>query len=211
MADWRIKAKYYEACNCAHGCPCNFNGFPTHGHCEGLVAFEVLEGERDGTDLAGVKVAAAADWPGAIHEGNGVLVAFIDAGSDEQREAIGSILTGQDGGLPWEILAATIGEIKGPYFESVEIDDNGTESRVTVGDKYSIEMETFKNPVTGEPHEVHTVMPKGFIFTDGLICTTRTSKVDADGISWDHAGNNAYYAEVEWSNATAAPAGAGRF
>lgn len=34
MADWRIKARYYEACNCAHGCPCNFNGFPTHGKCE---------------------------------------------------------------------------------------------------------------------------------------------------------------------------------
>lgn len=24
---WRIRAKYYEACNCAYGCPCNMSGF----------------------------------------------------------------------------------------------------------------------------------------------------------------------------------------
>src|SRR5204863_3593330 len=37
---WKIKAKYYEACNCALGCPCNMNGFPTHGFCEGSIAFQ---------------------------------------------------------------------------------------------------------------------------------------------------------------------------
>jgi len=45
---WKIKVKYYEACNCAYGCPCNMNGFPTHGKCEGTVAFQVLHGEKDG-------------------------------------------------------------------------------------------------------------------------------------------------------------------
>ena len=212
MADWRIRAKYYEACNCAHGCPCNFNGFPTHGHCEGLIAFAVEEGERDGVDLAGVKVASAADWPGAIHEGDGVLAVFIDAKTDEQRDAMVSILTAQDGGLPWEIIATTFSEVKGPFFEPIEIDDRGTDSRVRVGDKYVVEMETFKNPVTGDPHEVHTVMPDGFIFKDGLVCTTRAARVDVEGVTFDHTGNNAYYAEVEWSNAAVpVEAGAGRF
>src|SRR5215831_2014285 len=100
---WRIKAKYYEACNCAYGCPCNMSGFPTHGNCEGVVTFVVTEGERDGVDLSGAKAAA-----------------------------LGPILMAEDPGLPWEILATTISEIHGPFMESISIDDKGPDSRITV-------------------------------------------------------------------------------
>lgn len=204
MANWSIKAKYFEACNCAHGCPCNMSGFPTHGDCEGTVAFQVIEGNRDGVDLSGTKVVAAVDWPGAIHEGDGVMAVWIDADADEQREALVSILTAQDGGMPWEILASTISEIHGPFFERIDIDLQETDSRIHVGDKVDIQFETFTNPVTGEPHEAHMVLPSGFIWQDAKICTTSTFRVDADGVAYDHAGNNAYYSEVEWSNADVA-------
>jgi hypothetical protein len=196
---WNIKAKYYEACNCALGCPCNMNGFPTHGFCEGSVSFQVLEGDRDGVDLAGAKVAASVKWPGAIHEGNGNMAVFIDA-KEDQRESIVAILTAADPGLPWEILAATVSEIHGPFFEAIDIVDAGTDSRVSVPGKFDVKMETFTDPVTGEPHEAHMVLPTGFIFTDGHICTTSVNEVDADGVTYDHKGNNAFYAEVEWSS-----------
>ena len=196
---WSIKAKYYEACNCALGCPCNMNGFPTHGFCEGSVSFQVLEGDRDGVDLAGAKVAASVKWPGAIHEGNGNMAVFIDA-KEDQRESIVAILTAADPGLPWEILAATVSEIHGPFFEAIDIVDAGTDSRVSVPGKFDVRMETFTDPVTGEPHEAHMVLPTGFIFTDGHICTTSVNEVDADGVTYDHKGNNAFYAEVEWSS-----------
>jgi hypothetical protein len=196
---WHLRAKYYEACNCAYGCPCNMNGFPTHGKCEGSIAFDVLEGEREGVDLTGAKVAASVKWPGAIHEGNGRLVVFID-GNERQQEALVAILTAQDPGLPWEILAATVSEVHGPFFEAIEIDDDGTDSHVRVAGKLEIKMESFTDPVTGAPHEAHMVLPTGFIFQDGLICTTSTNMVDADGVSFDHPGNNAYYSEVSWSS-----------
>jgi hypothetical protein len=198
---WRIKAKYYEACNCAYGCPCNMNGFPTHGFCEGSLAFHVTEGEKDGIDLTGVKVVGAVKWPGAIHEGNGTMVAFIDA-TDEQKPAIGAILMAEDPGLPWEILSATVSEIHGPFFETIEITDAGTDSRVQVGDKFEVQMESFTNPVNGEKHEAHMVLPGGFIFTDGLIGTTSVNRLDVDGVSYEHPGNNAYYSTVEWSSET---------
>jgi len=95
-----MKARYYEACNCAYGCPCNMNGFPTHGNCEGTVAFEVTEGERDGVDLSGSKVVGSVKWPGAIHEGNGVIAVFIDA-NPAQQEALVAILTARTRVLPW--------------------------------------------------------------------------------------------------------------
>jgi hypothetical protein len=209
---WKIKAKYYEACNCAYGCPCNMNGFPTHGKCEGTIAFQVLEGERDGVALTGAKVAGSVKWPGAIHEGNGKMAVFID-GNQQQQEALVAILTAQDPGLPWEILAATVSEVHGPFFEKIEIEDRGTDSRVRVGNKLEIQMESFKNPVTSAKHEVHMVLPDGFIFQDGRIATTSVNMVDADGVTFDHAGNNAYYAEIEWSseNRMAPTEGAGRF
>jgi hypothetical protein len=209
---WRIKAKYYEACNCAYGCPCNMSGFPTHGFCEGSVAFHVQEGERDGVDLAGAKVAIGVQWPGAIHEGNGKAALFIDAG-EEQRQALVPILTAEDPGLPWEILASTLSEVHGPFFEPVEIEDAGTDSHIRVGDKLEIQLQSFTNPVTGEKHEAHMVLPGGFIFTDGLIGTSSANRISADGVSFDHAGNNAYYSEIEWSseNRMAPASTAGRF
>jgi hypothetical protein len=163
-------------------------------------------------DLSGAKVVGAVKWPGAIHEGNGRLVVFIDA-KEEQRESLVAILTAQDPGLPWEILAATISEIHGPYFESIDIKDDGTDSTVRVGDKFHVQMESFTNPVSHEKHEVHMVLPGGFIFQDGRIATTSVNMLDADGVTFDHAGNNAYYSEIEWSseNRMASAEGAGRF
>ncbi len=196
---WEIKARYYEACNCELGCPCMMNGFPSHGKCEASVAFEVIEGQRDGVDLAALKVAAAVKWPGAMHEGNGNMAVFID-GAEEQNNAIIPILMAEDPGLPWEILAAIVSEVHGPFFETIEIDDNGTDSHVRVGDKFDVQMASFKDPVTGEPHEAHMVLPTGFIFTDALIGTTSVNRVDADGVSYDHAGKNAFYSEVVWSS-----------
>ena len=205
---WKIRARYYEACNCAYGCPCNMNGFPTHGFCEGSIGVLITEGNLDGVDLKGAKVAGAVKWPGAIHEGNGTMAVFID-GNTEQQAALVEILTAKDPGLPWEILAATISEIHGPFFEKIDITDNDTDS----GDKFEIKMESFKNPVTGDKHEAHMVLPGGFIFQDGKIATTSVNRVNADGVAFDHPGNNAYYAEVEWSsdNRMAAGTSAGRF
>lgn len=198
---WEIKAKYYEACNCAYGCPCNMNGFPTDGFCEGLVVFQVTEGNKDGVDLSGAKVVSAVKWPGAIHEGNGSLAVFIDA-KEEQQQALVSILTAQDPGLPWEILAATVTDIHGPFFEPVEIKDAGGQSSVQVagGEKVDMRLEPFTNPVTGAVHEPHMVMKDGFIFQDGLIGTTSANSVHADGVTFDHPGHNSYYSEVEWSS-----------
>lgn len=197
---WKISARYYEACNCALGCPCNMNGFPTHGNCEGSICFLITAGDRDGVDLTGAKVASSVKWPGAIHEGNGNMAVWIDA-TPEQQEALLPILMAEDPGLPWEILATTVTEIHGPYFETIELTDNGTDSRIAVGDKLEIQMTSFTDPVTGDRHEAHMVLPGGFIFQDGQICTTSVNKVNVETVTFDHAGNNAYYSEVEWSSA----------
>ena len=198
---WHINATWVEACNCDYGCPCNYNGFPTRGTCEAAVAFKVDEGRHGDTRLDGLAVAVAVAWPKAIHEGNGKAVVYIDERADAmQRDALARILTAQDGGMPWEILAPTLSELDGPHWAPITFDVNGTRTRVAVKD-IDVQLEPFTNPVTGDEHEVHTVMPKGFVFRDAEACTSSRNTFHIAGRKFDWSGKNAYFSKVQWSNA----------
>lgn len=196
---WNIEAKYYEACNCELGCPCNMSGFPSDGKCEGGICFEVTSGQKDGVDLTGAKVACAVVWPGAIHEGNGTMLALIDA-AEEQRGPLIEIMTAADPGLPFEILAATVTDIRGPYFEPIEISDGPDGPHVRAGDDFDITWQSFHDPITGERHTPHMLLEDGFIFTDAVIGTTSSFRVEKDGVALSHPGKNAYLSDVTWSS-----------
>jgi len=199
---WRYKADYLEFCSCAYGCPCNFNGFPTHGFCRAVVAYKMTEGTCGDVDLTGAVVVGAASWPKAIHEGNGSIAVFFDPSTSQaQQEAIGAIFTNQYGGMPWEIFAATLTNMIGPFIEPVELKLNGTKSTVKVGNKISAAMTTFVSPVDeSEEQEVHVVLPTGFVFTDAQAARNTGQKVSVDGISFEDKDSSAFYALVEHHN-----------
>ena len=56
MADtkWTIKGREFVNCNCSYGCPCQFNGLPTHGHCQAVGGFEIEQGHHGSTKLDGL-------------------------------------------------------------------------------------------------------------------------------------------------------------
>src|SRR3989442_510318 len=41
---WNFEAEYIQSCNCAWGCPCNFDPLPTTGNCEALVSWHIRNG-----------------------------------------------------------------------------------------------------------------------------------------------------------------------
>ena len=97
MIDWYIEGMAYGNCNCAYGCPCQFEAEPTYGNCRGLEALEIEKGHFGDVDLGGVKIAMLYSWPGLISEGKGQLQAIIeDTASDEQRAALETILHGHE-------------------------------------------------------------------------------------------------------------------
>jgi len=97
MATWRLRAVEYANCNCSYGCPCQFNGLPTHGNCEAVAAYHIDEGYHGEVRLDGLRAAIVYSWPGAVHEGNGTMQAIIDErANDEQRSALDRILHGKD-------------------------------------------------------------------------------------------------------------------
>src|SRR5713226_865532 len=110
MADWKMKGQYLKNSSCLASCPCDTIGVPApHKFCEGAVGMNIQSGHFGDVDLSGVKWAANFHWPGALHEGNGSLEAFVDESANEaQRNAVLTILTGQAGGTFFEILSQIV-------------------------------------------------------------------------------------------------------
>ena len=199
---YRIKGVFLETCNCDSGCNCNFGGFPDHGSCEGLIGIKIDEGKIGDTDLSGMKVVMAVKWPKAIHEGDGAAAVYIDeSASEEQVGGIATILTGQAGGMPWEILATTLSSLDGPHMKSINMDVNGRNSGFSIDGICEVKFTPLLNPVTGDENEVHIVFPGGgLIWDDGDNAQTAVMKVDTGAIKFDHTGQSAIFAPVEWTN-----------
>src|SRR5918999_224592 len=95
-SDWRLEGEWIKNCNCAFGCPCDFNARPTLGYCKGMVGMRITKGHFEDTRLDGLVFAATVDFPGALHEGNGQLQPIIDErATPEQREALFNIMSGK--------------------------------------------------------------------------------------------------------------------
>ena len=92
---WIFKSETYDNCNCAVNCPCQFNLPSTHGYCQSAFVGKIVEGDFNGTPLAGLNWAALYKWPGEIAEGNGKRQIVIDEGADTaQRIALETIISG---------------------------------------------------------------------------------------------------------------------
>ena len=44
--NWTIHGREFVNCNCSYGCPCQFNGLPTHGHCQAVAGMEIEQGHH---------------------------------------------------------------------------------------------------------------------------------------------------------------------
>lgn len=199
---FKVKAMSLEACSCAHGCNCQFGGFPNEGICEFLIGYEVRDGKFGDVNLNGVKFVVAAKYPNAIHEGNGHVALFIDdKATADQVNAIATICTGAQGGMPWEAIAATVTRLEGPIQKPISMNLNGPRSSFSVEDVLEVSATPLTNPVTGDENEVHITYPKGgFFWNDGNIVTTDKMKITWSDLSFDHHAKFAAVAEVNWTN-----------
>ena len=94
-SDWRLEGEWLKNCNCAFGCPCDFNALPTEGYCKGMAGMRITKGHFEKTRLDGLVFAATVDFPGALHEGNGQMQPIIDErATPEQREALFYFMSG---------------------------------------------------------------------------------------------------------------------
>ena len=168
--DWRLSGDWIKNCNCAFGCPCDFNARPTHGNCQGLAGMRIGRGYFGSTQLDGLSFFVVVDFPGPLHEGNGTLQTIIDERSTaDQRDALFQILSGKQSaeGTLFHIFSLIVAKTLDPIFApiDVEFDMDGRKARVSIPGVLETENEPIRNPVTGAEHRARIDLPGGFEYT----------------------------------------------
>ena len=184
---WHLKGSYTETCSCDLICPCNatFDHGATYDYCRVVLVFNLREGEIDGTDIAGCKVAAIADTPKVMTEGNWRLGVFIDdQASEEQADKLLKVFTGQLGG-PMAGLVPLVGELLGVERVPFDLEDDGVRHSVKIGNVIDFEIEDIVpfGVETGQPVRLDGMFhPVGSTLT---IAEARRSRIDAFGIQYE--------------------------
>lgn len=168
MTPWEIQAKEFANCNCAYGCPCQFNALPTYGSCEATVAIEIERGHYGDLKLDGLRMGGIFQWPGPVHEGRGKCQPFVDERADaKQREALLKIMSGQDTdpmATMFAVYASTLEKVYDPIFAPIEfdVDVEARTGRYAVPGLVESRGEPIKNPVTGAETRARIDLPNGF-------------------------------------------------
>ena len=63
-SNWRLEGEWIKNCNCAFGCPCDFNARPTNGECEGLLGMRITKGHFEDVKLDGLSFFVTVAFPG---------------------------------------------------------------------------------------------------------------------------------------------------
>jgi hypothetical protein len=184
---WKLEGSYFETCSCEVVCPCTASLAlgADYDRCRVTLVFHVTDGEVDGTDVSDLTVAAVADTPKVMTDGNWRLGVFIDAAaSDAQAEKLGAVFGGQLGG-PMEALAPLVGENLGVERAPIEVREDGLRHSVRIGDAIDFEIEDVVpfGVESGEPARLTGIFhPAG---PDLTISRATRSNINAFGIEYD--------------------------
>jgi hypothetical protein len=196
---WKVEGTYFETCSCEVVCPCTASMAlgADYDRCRVVLVFNVIDGEVDGADVSGLKVAAIADTPKVMTDGGWRLGVFIDAdASDEQAEKLGAVFGGQLGG-PMEALGPLIGENLGVERVPIEVREDGLVHSVRIGDAIDFEIEDVVpfGVESGEPARLAGIFhPVGSELT---ISKATRSSIDAFGIRYE--GKAAFSTAFSWA------------
>ena len=189
--DWKITTRRLATCSCDYGCPCEFSARPTRLPCEGVEAFEIVEGHFDDVPLDGLRVAGMYRWPGPVHEGDGTYQVVIDErATDAQRDALFTILSGgeQESTTGFNIYSSTISHEPDPIFAPIEFEFDlvAQRGRVAVPEVLEASLEPIRNPVTGNEQRAVIKLPNGFKFREAEMASSTFQSKGA--IEQSHAG-----------------------
>jgi hypothetical protein len=185
------------ACNCDYGCPCNVNGHPSTGKCEGGWTWHIDLGRYGDTTLDGLAFSVFADWPGAIHEGGGKAIGRYDERADDaQREALATLIRGEAGG-PWGVFSTTY-DLEEPQPAAFDVQIDGAQSRYAIGDSAELELQYISNPVTGADIHPSMNLPEGLLVRALDLFASKTFRVNGS-VAYDHSGRYAAMGAFEYS------------
>jgi len=171
MKDWYVEGIEYGNCNCAYGCPCQFEADPTDGNCRGFEVLRIDKGHFEDLDLSGLKIAMFYAWPGLISEGKGELQAVIDENAnEEQRSALETILHGketEEAATHWWVYNAMSDTIHPTLYKPIEfeVDMEAITARASIPGVLESAGEPIRPDNTADSvHRAQIVIPGGIEF-----------------------------------------------
>lgn len=202
--EWHIVGEQVTSCNCAWGCPCQFNALPTTGFCEALTALEIDRGHFGDTKLDGVKYAHVFHWDGPVHEGNGWRrVIHDDQSTPDQRAAIEALTSGTQGHAFFEIFAAMAPNVLESLVKPIELeyDHEKRQARIQIPEVAESHVEPIRNPITGEEHRARIDLPNGFEYRVAEVGDSVHWRTSAgDHLVMEHEHTYAQFIRVDWSS-----------
>src|SRR5579864_8304957 len=197
---WKLEGSYFETCSCNVICPCtaSLSLGATYDRCRVVLVFNVKDGQIDGVDVSGLTVAAVADTPKVMTDGNWRLGVFLDAAaSDEQAEKLGAVFSGAMGG-PMAGLGPLIGENLGVERAPIEVREDGLNHSVRIGDSVDFEIEDVVpfGVESGQPARLTGIFhPAGSELT---VARATRSNINGFGIAYE--GKSAFStSQFSWS------------
>jgi hypothetical protein len=184
---WSLKGSYFETCSCDLMCPCNmsFSHAAENDYCRVTNFFNIKEGEIEGTDVSGLRVALIVETGEVMADGNWRLGLFIDErASDEQMEKLTAVFGGQKGG-PMEAAASLVSEMLGVERAPFQVVEDGLRHSVKIGDAIDFEIEDIVpwGVETGEP--VRLVGSGHPVSSEFNAAEATRSKISAFGIEYE--------------------------
>ncbi|HXN58113.1 MAG TPA: DUF1326 domain-containing protein [Candidatus Angelobacter sp.] len=184
---WKISGSYFETCSCNVVCPCTASLAlgATLDRCKVTLVFNIHSGNVEGTDVGGLTVAAIADTPKVMTDGNWRLGVFIDAAaSEEQAQRLGGVFSGALGG-PMGALAPLVSENLGVQRVPIEVREDGLRHSIRIGDAVEFEVEDVVpfGVETGQPAKLVGIFhPAG---TELTVARATRSKINGFGIEYE--------------------------
>ena len=200
---WHLSGEYFENCNCDILCPCvtsSLQGPADNERCYVPLIIHVEEGERDGVKLDGLTFVLVVDSPQVMGEGGWRVATYIDERADEsQREALGAILSGAEGGAP-AMLGPLIGENLGVKFVPMTYEASNGHKRFEVPGIMEFEVVGVYAPESSAVMEVTNVFhPMGSNLPIAKSLKGRYDDPDY-GLSFDNTGKNGHFREFAWQS-----------
>ena len=198
---WKIEGEYFENCNCDILCPCiisSMQGAADNDRCLVPLIATINKGSFQDVKLDGLNFIMVMDTPAIMSQGNWRAAVYIDERADEdQRHALGEILSGAHGGPP-QMLAGLIGEQLGIKYTPITYTSNGLRKRVEVPGIMEFEVEGITAPGSEKAIEINNVShPMGNSLPVAKSLSGKYNDPDYD-FAFDNTGKNGHYCEFVW-------------
>ena len=199
---WSIEGRYFENCSCEVICPCTASLAlgADYDRCRVVLVFSIDTGEIEGVDVSGLTIAAVADTPKYMHEGNWRLGVLLDeAATDEQAAKLGAVFGGQLGG-PMEALSGLIGEQLGIERVPMQFSSENGLHKLIVGDLGQVSVQDVVpfGVESGEPARLTGVFhPAGSELN--IAKASADSSLSAFGLTLDNGGKSGFSHAFAWA------------